>query len=531
MAECDLSFDSATVIDGTGRAPFIANVGVSDGIIVAITTEPLAAREHVNAVGKVVCPGFIDLHSHADFSIQGAASSETQLTQGVTTLVTGNCGFSPFPVIDLDMMRESIGFMDTSGTTFDWTDLRGFRRAINAAHPAVNIAPQVGHNALRIAALGMERRPPTEPEFALMQTMLEQAAGDGAFGFTSGLIYTPGVFADPEELRTLAATAHRHGMLYSTHMRNETNRLVDAVDEALDVARATGVRLEISHLKAMGPENHGTVVDALDRIEAARAEGVDATTDVYPYTASSTTLTSRMPPWAMDGGPEALVRRLAHTETRAKIAGELAARFGHDIDPAGVIIADLPAGRYSWAVGHSLVDIGAREGCTAQEAALRVLEHHHAAVSIINHSMAEADVRTILRHPITAVASDGWILDMSREGNPHPRSFGTFTRVLGHYARETDVLDLVEAVRKMTSLPASRIGLARRGRVATGAIADLVMFDPITVADRSTYQSPWQLSVGIERVLVAGVTALNDGRPTGARAGSVLDRRTEAAHA
>jgi N-acyl-D-amino-acid deacylase len=320
----------------------------------------------------------------------------------------------------------------------------------------------------------------------------------------------------------LVRAANSAGLLYSTHMRNESSRLLDAVEEAIDTADRAPARLEISHLKAMGPANHGRVGEALALLDAARARGVDVAADVYPYTASSTALTSRLPAWALDGGAPALLHRLADKEDRARIADELRGRFGRDIDPEGVIIADLGRGRYRDWIGKSIADIGRSEHTDPAEAALRVLECHDATVSIVNHAMSEQDVGTVLAHPYVSVASDGATLDLSGKGRPHPRSFGTFARVLGRYVRERGLLTLEEAVRKMTSLPASRIRIADRGVLRVGAAADIAVFDPATVTDNSTFDNPWQLAGGFSTVLVNGVPTLLNGQTTGRAGGQVL---------
>jgi N-acyl-D-amino-acid deacylase len=341
-------------------------------------------------------------------------------------------------------------------------------------------------------------------------------------GYSTGLIYAPCSYASTEEVTALAETAAECGMLYSTHMRNETDHLLEAVAEAISVARATGVRLEISHIKAMGPRNHGKVAEALQLMADARAEGLDVTADVYPYTASSTTLNSRLPDWSLDGGGPALLARLADPDERRRISTALAQRFEGEIDPAGIVLASMPQGKYSPWIGHPLTDAASAAGLSPSDAALDVLAEHRATVAIVNHAMADADVEAALRDPFVAVASDGWIMTESGAGTPHPRSFGTFTRVLGRYVRELGTISLEEAVRKMTSLPAGRVGLTDRGTIGVGKVADLTVFDPESVADHSTYSEPWQLSTGITHVVVGGETVWADGATTGVRAGRVL---------
>lgn len=515
MAEYELVINGGDLIDGTGSPRRRLNVGVAGGRIAAVSAEPLVGEQEIDAAGQVVTPGFIDLHSHADFTVTHDPAAITQIHQGVTTLVTGNCGFSPFP------------FSPGQPTLFRradsaWREAGDFVTAVQEAEPAVNLGLQLGHGAVRAAVLGASDRPPTPAELSEMERIITAAAAHGVLGFSTGLIYSPGVFAEPDELQFLVRAANAAGLLYSTHMRNESSRLLDAVAEAVDTAERASARLEISHLKAMGPANHGRVGEALALLDAARARGVDVAADVYPYTASSTALSSRLPAWALDGGAEALLHRLCDKETRARIAADLRDRFGRDIDPEGVVIADLGPGRYRNCVGKSIAEIGRNEKTDPAEAVLRILEDHDASASIVNHAMSEQDVSTVLAHPYVSVASDGATLDLSGRGRPHPRSFGTFARVLGHYVRDRGVLTLEEAVRKMTSLPASRIRIADRGVLREGAAADIAVFDPATVTDNSTFDNPWQLASGFCTVLVNGVPTLLDGQSTGDRAGRIL---------
>lgn len=524
----DTVITNARVVDGTGAPGYPGWVALAGDRIAAVApadggTAAPAADRTIDAGGLVLAPGFIDLHSHADFSVQAAPEAPTQLTQGVTTLLTGNCGTSPFPVGNLDALRAATGFLRPE-LDWQWTDAGGYAAAIDAARPALNIALQVGHGALRLAAMGDAERAPDAAELDRMCALLHEAADQGVHGFSTGLIYAPGSFADSREVQALAAVAADRGLLYSTHMRNETDQVLDAVAEAVDTASRTGVRLEISHIKAMGPRNHGKVKAALELMAEARAAGIDVTADVYPYTASSTTLTSRLPGWALDGGAPALLRRLADPAARTQIRDALADRFSGEIDAGGIVLASLPEGPYSRWLGSSLTDIAAELGGTPADVVVDVLARHRAAVAIINHAMDDEDLEAALRDPHVAVASDGWVLTETGAGTPHPRSFGTFPRVLGRYVRERGVLTLEDAVRKMTSLPAARAGFGDRGRLAAGLAADLVVFDPESVADRSTYDRPWQLSTGIRHVFVAGRQVLADAGPTGDRPGRILER-------
>jgi N-acyl-D-amino-acid deacylase len=507
----DIVIRGGLIVDGTGAPGYQGDIGIAGNRIVSVGRGSLDGARTLEASGHVVSPGFIDLHSHADFTLEGCPDATTQLHQGVTTLVTGNCGWSPFPISDKDRLKDWTAFLEPE-LSWDWTDLKGFSAVAAALRPRVNIMYQVGHSALRLAAMGDADRTPTADELSRMAELLREAGDQGAVGFSTGLIYAPGSFSDNTEVQVLASAAAEKGLLYSTHLRNETGGLLAAVAEAIAVAEETGVRLEISHLKVMGRAHWGTVRKALDLIDEARQRGVDVTADVYPYTASSTTLSSRLPSWALDGGKTMLLERLQHHATRKRIADEVTARFDRDIDPEGVLLADLPQGRYSRFVGHSIAAIGRADGTGPAEAMLRVLEHHEVAVSITNHAMSEEDMTAVLRHPQVSVASDGMILKTSGNGRPHPRSFGTFARVLGRYVRDEGVLTLEDAIRKMTSLPASRINDKERGVLAEGTVADIAVFDAGLVIDQATYTDPWRLATGISTVLVDGRVELFESR-------------------
>lgn len=515
----DLLITNALVVDGTGAPAQRGSIAVDDGKIVAVGADPNLATAPaavvVDAAGDVVAPGFIDLHSHADFSIQGAPAAQTQLMQGVTTVVAGNCGASPFPTRDLDFIRRA-GAQFDAVFNGDWGDAQGYAAATSEHRPGVNVVLQLGHTALRAHVLGMATRPATAAELALLAGEIHLAAAQGVRGFTLGLVYAPGSFADARELQVLARAAAEAGLLYSTHMRNESDRLLDSVDEAIATAEAAGARLETSHLKAMGPANHGLPLIALERIESAHERGLDVAADVYPHTASSTTLTSRLPAFALDGGPAAMLERLRDRRERLRVTAGIAERFGRDMDPTGVRIAAVgPAvgEDFSWSADLSLTELGERLDCSPEEAALRLLDGHDGAVAIINHAMSEADVEAVLAHPLVSVASDGV---------PHPRHFGTFARVLGEYVRECGLLTLEEAVRKMTSLSALRIGLDDRGTIAVGKVADLVRFDQEKITDRASYAQPRQLAFGVQDVWVGGRPAVAWGALTAGRHGQVL---------
>lgn len=516
-----------TVLDGTGADAVRADVLISDGWVRAIGAAlPVSHATVVDVSDLFVTPGFVDLHSHHDFTLAAWPAADALLTQGVTTVLTGNCGFSPFPVgpAGPEELQAQAAFM-ADDLAWDWTGAASFRTALEAARPAVNVALQVGHHAVRTAVLGPVDRPPSPDELAQMVALVDAAAGEGVFGFSTGLIYAPGRFAEPDELIALASAAARHDLLYSTHIRDETSGVVGAVTEAVSVARESGVRVQVSHVKAMGAAAQGSMPTLLGLLAAARAEGLDVAADAYPFTASSTTLASRLPGWAVDGGAAGLLVRLGDVSASAAIERELAARMPAEVDPAGIVIAGLPPGALSWARGLTVAAVAERLDISPAAAVLALLAAHEATVAIINHSMTVADVSMALADPFVAVASDGSVVRPAATSGaelPHPRNFATSTTFLGAFVRDAGLLPWPEAVRKLTGLPAARVGVTDRGVLRAGAVADVAVWDPATVGPRSTYADPWQLSVGVEHVLVDGEFALRDGVVTGVRAGRVL---------
>ncbi|HEX6339088.1 MAG TPA: D-aminoacylase [Jiangellaceae bacterium] len=521
----DLVLRGGMVVDGTGAAARRADVAVSDGHITEVGAAVAGGGTEIDVSGLVVSPGFIDLHSHADFTVFGAPEAVTQVTQGVTTLVTGNCGFSPFPITPEHRDELLSHRLLTGDGAWDWWSAGEYAEAVDALPLGVNLALQVGHGALRIAAMGSADRPPTEAELDRMLALVRDAARAGVVGFSTGLIYAPGTFATTDELVAIATEAAGAGLLYSTHLRNEGTKLAEAVKEALNISRRSGIRLEISHLKAAGKAAWGTVVQALELIEDARRTGLDVGADQYPYTASSTTMTASLPAWAMDGGAPALLARLADPVETERIVAELDAEFQHTYWPDRTVIAHTPPGPYDTYVGRTVMDVATERGFGPGRALVEILRAQQAQVSVVHHSMDEADVRQVMSRPYVAVASDGWVLECPGEGRPHPRSFGTFARMLGHYRRDEGLVDLPEAVRRMTSLPASRLGWSERGVVRAGAVADLVALDPETVRDNATFDDPWQLATGVKYTLLTGVPVLADGVPTGTPAGQVIRHR------
>jgi N-acyl-D-amino-acid deacylase len=526
----DLKIAGATLIDGSGAPGRRADVGIRDDTIVAVgdlAHEP--AGRVLPAESQVVTPGFIDAHSHSDWRLWDNRRAESKVRQGVTTEVVGNCGFSPAPAAPEFLADlKSFALHVPSGMDFRWRSVGEYLRAFAGRGTALNVMQLVGHGTLRIAAMGFSRRPPTARELALMQRLLAEGMEAGAWGLSTGLIYAPGSFASTEEIVAVAgAAAGRRGM-YASHIRGEGATLLSAVAEAIHVGRETGMPVQISHIKAAGRPNWGGVAGALALVDAARGEGLDVMADVYPYTASSTTLRTLLPDWALEGGVEAMLRRLGDAESRARIRRDIeaptggqsiAARVGWD----SIMLSSCP--RRPDAEGRRLSEIAAARAMDPLDAAFALLQDEGGKASMILFQLDEADVRRALIHPAVMIGSDGSALAPygdAAASKPHPRSYGTFPRVLGEYARAQGVLSLPQAVHKMTGLPARRFGIADRGRVAVGAKADLVVFDPERVTDRATYEDPHRYPVGIEHVLVNGRFVVRDGEHSGDLPGRLL---------
>jgi N-acyl-D-amino-acid deacylase len=526
----DLKIEGGTVIDGTGTTGGRADVGIDDDIIVAIgdlSRQP--AGKHLHAAGKVVAPGFIDMHSHSDWRLWDNRRAESKIRQGVTTEVVGNCGFSPAPVSS-DFLEELRGFalFLPKGMDFHWRSVGDYLRAFDAEGTAVNVIQLVGHGTLRIAAMGFARRAPGATELTRMQTLLGAAMEDGAWGVSTGLIYAPGSYAATEEIVALARVTGRQRGYYASHIRGEGATLLDAMREAIRVGREADIPVQVSHLKAAGRPNWGKVTDALALIDTASSEGLDVTADVYPYTASSTTLRTLLPDWALEGGVEAMLVRLRDHGTRARIREELEAPPDGQslLDRVGwenIMVSSCPHRRD--AEGRRISAIAHERGTDPVDAALDLILDEGGRGHMILFQLDERDVRRALAHPRVMIGSDGYALAPYGEmaaSKPHPRSYGTFPRVLGEYAREQRLLALPQAVHKMTGLPARRLGLRDRGVLRPGARADLVIFDAKRVADVATYENPHRYPDGIEHVIVNGRSVIKDGEHTGSLPGRLL---------
>lgn len=525
--EFDVLIRNGLVYDGSGGPPARADVGVRGDRIEAVGDLSAATgATEVDAAGRSVAPGFIDAHTHSDLACflpdEHLDVKTGALRSGVTTEVAGNCGFSPFPYLELHRPDLERLIRTLFGTSSPWADLESYRDDVRQAGLHANLAPLVGHGSLRAGVVGFEDRPAEPHELAAMVELADAAFEQGAFGLSSGLVYTPGVYADTGELVELCRALARHGRPYATHMRGETDMVVDSVREALHIGREGGVPVHVSHHKAAGQENWGRTEETLGLMAQARAGGVDVTLDVYPYTAGSTLLYALLPPWAQEGGADEMVERLRDSRVRERIRHDLVhglPRWENLARAAtwdGIFISSCP-GRPDLE-GRPVVELADAAGADPPGFVFDLLISQQARVTMILHSMSEADVSRVLAWEGAMIGSDGIPLP----GKPHPRWAGTSPRVLGRYAREQGVFDLATAIRKLTSLPAERFGLADRGVVAPGKAADLVVFDAGSVLDLATFEEPLLSPAGLTEVMVNGRLAVAGGELTGAKAGRVL---------
>jgi N-acyl-D-amino-acid deacylase len=529
----DLLIRGGMVVDGTGGPARRADVAITAGRIAEVGPD-LPARAPTRVVdvgGLTVAPGFIDLHSHSDFTLPSYPDSPNQVTQGVTSELLGHCGDTPAPLSDDPERRQLLIDYELGAgpdLAWNWRSFADYLGRLDAARPAVNCLALVGHTALRVAAMGMTEREPRPAELAAMQAALREALAAGAWGMSTGLSYAPGQWARTAEIIEVGRPLAEVGALYASHIRNESDELLPAVEEALGIGEALGVTVEVSHLKAAGARNVGRTADALAAIEAARARGVRATCDMYPYEAGSTYLSQLLPPWVFEGGVERMLERIRSEAVRFAIRRDIAEgipNWGNLLNAAGgwdrILVNGVNEPGAEWARGKFVSQLLESTGRDGLDTTCDLLLADRGGTTMAIFMMSLDDVRGVLASPLSGVGSDLYAVTKPGDAN-HPRCYGSFARML-RWSRE-GLVPLEEAVRKMTSLAADTIGLRDRGRIRAGLVADLAVFDPSTVADRATWESPAELAVGVEHVLLGGRFAIEGGRPVDLRLGRVIRR-------
>lgn len=521
-----------SVIDGTGAPPYRADVAVAGGRIVEIGDDIATGdAETIDAAGLVVAPGFIDIKTHSDWTLPLMPQAQSKIHQGVTTEVIGHCGYSCAPALPgkVEALAEYLS-PSAPWLTFHETGFADY--LTNYPALSVNTVHLVGHNTLRLMAMGMEDRAPTPAELTHMDTLLREALDAGALGLSSGLFTAPGSFADTEELVALGRTLEAAGGRYFTHLRDEGNTVFDALGETMTFAEAVGVHVQIVHMKLSGLDNWGGAGKVMRMLADARGRGVRIDCDVYPYTAASNPLRNLMPRWLQEGGIEATLARLADTDARARLRREVTAEglnnFGRIQSWDAVRISISP--NLPHYAGRTIAGIAAERGTDPFDMALDYIAEDRGQTRVLVESISEDDVRAFVRSTDVMVGSDGNSVapeGTTGQGRPHPRFYGTFARVLGHYSRDLGLLPLQDAVYKMTGASAKALGLKDRGLLKQDYRADITVFDPATVAERATYEDPHRFAAGIDTVLVNGVPTLQGGDHTGALAGRTLRRQED----
>ena len=525
--QSDILIKGPQVFDGTGAPPRVADIAIVADRIVAVSSD-LAQVAHriIDARGLAAAPGFVDVHGHSDYHLLLTPTAESALLQGVTSEIGGNCGYAAAPIWGPWHADRARTYKDVYGLDHDWTDLAAYYRRLMASGTSMNFGLLIGHNTLRGSAMGGADRAATPAELAAMVGALRRAMSEGGLGLSTGLVYSPACFSPPEELAALAREAGRLGGILTAHMRSEGDQLLEAIREVIGAAEAAQVPLQISHLKTYGERNWEKLDEAFHLIESAQQRGVDVTADRYPYTAANTGLQAALPTWALEGDNAAQTARLLDPDVRARIRRELE-QAPTQRDWSQVVIAEVMRDEDRCYQGLR-VDAAARlAGQPPLDFVLDLLHRERVQVDAIYFTMDEENLRRILRKPYVMIGSDSGCrahYGPLAAGRPHPRTFGTFARVLGRYARAEKLFDLATAIRKMTADPCGRFGLGNRGRLRPGFMADVVLFDPEQVTDTATYEEPIHYPLGIHTVLVNGQVTVEAGQHTGARAGRVLQR-------
>jgi N-acyl-D-amino-acid deacylase len=523
----DVIIKNGLIVDGSGAPALKQDVGVKGERIEAIgdltsSQAPLI----LNVEGRVVTPGFIDIHSHSEFNLLLNPSAESKIRQGVTPEICGNCGVSPSPLIG-EAKSHRQDSLSSFGLNIDWSSLEEYCARVLDHGIAINVATLIGQGNIRASVIGYLNRKATSEELSRMKDLLRLGMEMGGFGLSLGLVYPPGVYTGLDELIDLARVAKELNGIVTAHLRSEGDRIFEALSEMITIGEETGVPLQISHLKTSGEKNWDKLASVFDLIEGAQTRGIDISADRYPYTASSTDLDSILPPWAFEGGNEEELKRLRNEKIREKMKEEILEEHPQDDYWEKIRIASLNSTSHKDWEGMTIFEIAEKVKKPPCDFVFDLLVEERLQVGAIFSSMSEMNLTEILKRPYVMIGSDSSVwahYGVLKKGKPHPRGFGTFPRILGRYVREEKVLTLEQAIHKMTAQPALRIGLKERGLIKKGFYADLTIFDFQKIRDTSTYEEPYQYPEGIKYVLVNGRVGMKDGEPTGALPGKILLR-------
>ncbi|MFQ5721838.1 MAG: amidohydrolase family protein [Candidatus Aminicenantales bacterium] len=521
----DLVIKNGQIIDGIKDKGYKADLGIIGDRIAAIgNLSQSNSKAFIEAEGKVVTPGFIDIHSHTDLELLINPKAESKVRQGVTTELSGNCGSSVFP-----RKKGLTGYekklKEKLNLEINWTDLEGYHSFLQKRGLAINHATLVGQGTVRRLVLGNEQRHPSAKEMDIMKNMIAEAMAQGAFGLSTGLEYPPGRFSTSSEIIELCRVAAKFGGFYATHMRSEDTMLMEALAEAIHIADQSGLPLQISHLKVCGRANYYKIPLAIDLIERAKTRGMSINADRYPYTAYNTSLSIMFPDWALAGGSEAFVQRLKDKELRQKMKAETLKKVIGNNSWESMLIQEVNNQENKPLVGKYISQAAQEKNKDPYEFSCDLLISEGGDVSIIGFGMSEKNTALVLKHPLVMLCSDGVALapyGFLSQGIPHPRNYGTFPRFLRLYVREKKLLSLPEAIKKMTSMPAAKMGLTKRGVIKKGNFADVVVFDPMAIADLATYTKPQQYPKGIDYVIINGQVVIDHNTHTGQLPGKTL---------
>jgi N-acyl-D-amino-acid deacylase len=528
--EFDLIIRGGFILDGSGGEAFEADIGISGNSIKEIG-QILSVRGEsvIEAKDLVVCPGFIDTHDHTSVELLVNPRAESSIRQGITTLVSGNCGSSPFPVAEETYEEEKENLKELYQLDLNWRDINGFFSRLEEKGMALNYSTFVGQGSIRGAAMGFNDRPPSQEELEKMKKMVEENIRWGAIGLSSGLEYAPGSYAKADEIYELCKVAAQNGGVYATHMRDEGDQLIESLDETIEVARKTGVSLEISHFKIANPRNWSKIDAALAKVEEAKKEGISIFCDRYPYIAGSTGLSYYFPLWAKQGTTDEFLARLKDPAQEARLRAHLAKQERKIISWNKVVISSVVSEKNKIFEGKSVQEGAKETGKKPYDFMKDLLIEERNRVGMVTFMMKEKNLKRILAHPLVGVGTDGSAVapyGLLHRGKPHPRHYGTFPRVLGKYVREDKIVPLPEMLKKITSVPAQKFGFGKRGTLKSGYFADIVIFDKDKVIDKATWTDPHQYSEGIEYVLVNGSVVIKEGEHTGDLPGKVLRKET-----